>query len=381
MDQEEEDISLLPQLLIAERQNDHALEGELLKHLEEHDEQAFPPMTEEDKLHIKQAHEIIATAKMDSVQHESTKEGDATAVNIINDSATEDGDNASANNVLPEVDGSANAPYTSINNNSTEVEDGSLANHVLPVDDALMNASFSNYGKCMMEIDDNSVDSSVAKHLEKKRGTENIFKNIEEHKKATCILTAALKKEEGWKHVVVLVDIPAFEKMITVDQAVKLYKQLLLLKHAITYAMEHPEVSWKGTLIKTATLYDFDGLRSARSLERTFAAFKKHSLKLPHPNICEVDSMKKTLWNTTSNHFLEIYPNLKQKFLSYSRENLRRFSVDLMHHFVNYELLPQVKNEIRFTLREKKNEIQNNEVREDDEEEKIIKSSSSSSVS
>ncbi len=39
---------------------------------------------------------------------------------------------------------------------------------------------------------------------------------------AMHILTAALKKEGSWKNFVVLADVPAFEKMITVDQAVKL---------------------------------------------------------------------------------------------------------------------------------------------------------------
>jgi hypothetical protein len=89
---------------------------------------------------------------------------------------------------------------------------------------------------------------------------------------------------------------------------------------------------------------------SPRTLRRTFDSFKKHKFKLPHPNSREVDSMSKK--RKKNDHFLETYPDLKLKFLAFSRENLRRFSVDMMHYFVNSELMPMLKNELYSALRE-----------------------------
>jgi hypothetical protein len=181
--------------------------------------------------------------------------------------------------------------------------------------------------------------------------TKRCFGNKEMHKEVLTMLTLAVQKKDGWKNAVVLADNPEFFDMITVDQAVKIIKQLTLLKHAVSLALEQPEKSWENILEETTSHHCYERM-SPRTLERTFHQFKKHKFKLPHPNSLEVDSMKKKQRERTDN-FLETYPDLKQLFLAFSRDNLRRFSVDMMHHFVNEKLMPKLQNEIRCAIREK----------------------------
>ncbi len=181
--------------------------------------------------------------------------------------------------------------------------------------------------------------------------TKRRYKNEEMHKELLTVLTSAIQDENGWKNVVVLADNPEFFDMITANQAVKIIKQLTLLKHAVCLALEQPEKSWNNIFEETAKHYCYENM-SPITVKRTFNQFRRHKFKLPHPNSLEVDSMEKH-WKEKADHFLETYPDLKQLFLSFSRENLRRFSVDIMHHFVNDKLMPKLKNEICCTLREK----------------------------
>ena len=56
---------------------------------------------------------------------------------------------------------------------------------------------------------------------------------------------SGIKKEDDWKHVMVLASVPLFARMITTDKAMKIYnKQLNLLNHAITSSLENKEVFW-----------------------------------------------------------------------------------------------------------------------------------------
>ncbi len=71
----------------------------------------------------------------------------------------------------------------------------------------------------------------------------------------------------------VLADNPEFFDIITADQAVKIIKQLTLLRHAVCLALEQPEKSWNNILEETAKHHCYEKL-SPRTLKRTFQQFK-----------------------------------------------------------------------------------------------------------
>jgi len=168
-------------------------------------------------------------------------------------------------------------------------------------------------------------------------------------------------------NVVVLADVPEFFSMITVHQVVKIQRKLTLLKHAIISAFENPNKTWETVFEETANHFNYENLSKWR-LGKVFAQFndKSHRFKLPHPDSRNVNSKEGKL-KKKIDHFILTNQDIKLKFLSFARENLRCFSVDKMHHFANTELMPDLKKEVRSAIREKEGIPE----REEEEEKKI----------
>ena len=224
--------------------------------------------------------------------------------------------------------------------------------------------SQSNGTDASISTQEAEASQNIISVIQKKRGgntTQRCFKNRETHIEAINILTKALQKEKGWVNAVVLADVPEFFNMITVHQVVKIQRKLTLLKHAVVLAFEDPNKTWENILEATVKHFDYENLGTSM-LGKIFCQFndKNHKFKLPHPDSRNVDSKEGKLKHKMD-HFILNNQDMKLKFLSFARENLRGFSVDKMHNFANTELMQELKEEIRRALREKDGEPESEE--------------------